>query len=723
MFAGLARFVVRHPWWTILAWVVSAVLIVAFSPNLETKSDQGDFLPSKYEAVKAIKLAEKAFPEQADTTALIVVKRTDGKPLTPADTTQVNKAAQTLNAKRYPTTVGVVTDAQSVSPNKAVQIISVPMKGTSQDDSKKQGDVVKDLRKDLPGALGDGLSAKVGGSVADFTDNEKSFTESFQLVTMATFGLIIGLILLIFRAPIAAILPIILIALTEVVSAKLIGLASKVLDFSGDDSLQIIMTIVLFGIGADYYLFLLFRYRERLRAGEDKKTAMIQTVERVGEVITSAAAAIAATFLVLMLAAFGIFSAWGPSLAIAVIAMGITSLTLFPAVMSLIGPAIFWPSKSWKKEPKAKISTGMGNMVGKRPAVMALVSGAILVVLSLGAFGFKADYDFQASFPQDTESAKAMKDMKEGFPPGLTTPVQVYIKSTSNQPISKEALAEFSAKAKSAPGVGSVKEPIPNKDGSVVRVDLLLKKNPVSNESITLVKDDLRPAVHDIEPRGTDVLVGGETAIFGDINKVVNRDLSVILPVAGVLIALILLLLLRSVVAPIYLVPAVLLGFSATMGASVFVFQGAMGKPGEIFHLPIMLYLFVLAIGTDYNILMTARLREEAKEGHEPRKAAALAVQHGGPTVAAAGLILAGTFSVMLLAKVSMLQQMGFSIAIGIALSAFVMAIFLVPGITALLGHKAWWPGHADQPKTPPQHYPPQGGAPEGYYAPSGVRK
>ena len=141
------------------------------------------------------------------------------------------------------------------------------------------------------------------------------------------------------------------------------------------------------------------------------------------------------------------------------------------------------------------------------------------------------------------------------------------------------------------------------------------------------------------------MLVGGTTAIFADINSANNRDLSVILPVAALLIALILALLLRSLVAPIYLVVAVLLNFAATLGAAVYLFQGVGGKPGVTFQLPIMLYLFVLAIGTDYNILMIARLREEARAGNEPRAAAALGVQHAGPSVAAAGLILAGTFA------------------------------------------------------------------------------
>ncbi|RFS84708.1 MMPL family transporter [Actinomadura spongiicola] len=699
MFAGLARFVVRHPWWTIAAWLAAAVLIIALSPKLATESDQGEFLPSKYESVKAAEVAEDAFPDQAEMSALIVVQRSDGGKITPADSTKIAAAAKNLSAKKYPTVNGFQTGPEAVAPNKSIQLISVPMEMASGDAAKDQSQAIKDIRTQLPKELGSGLEAKVGGEPAAWVDNEDSFTQSFMLITIATFALIIGLILLIFRAPLAAILPIIVIIATEQVSMGLIGAASKVLDFSGDDSLQIILTIVLFGVGADYYLFLLFRYRERLRAGEDRKTALVSAVERVGEVITSAAAAIAATFMVLMLASFGIFAAWGPSLAIGVIVMGITSLTLFPAILSLVGTAVFWPSKSWKRQPKAATAARLGRMVGKRPAMVALVAGGLLIALATGAVGFKSDYDFQSSFPQDTESAQANKDLQKGFPAGQNTPVEVMVRSTDGQPLTKAELDAFGQKAKSLPGVGGVQPAVLGQNPKIGQVNLVLNGNPVDNKAITLVKEDLGPAVHDIAPEGTEVFVGGETAIYSDINKVVNRDLSVILPVAGVLIALILLLLLRSVVAPLYLVPAVLLGFAATLGSAVYVFQGLLGEPGEIFHLPIMLYLFVLAIGTDYNILMTARLREEAKEGHEPRKAAALAVEHGGPTVAAAGLILAGTFSVMLLAKVSMLQQMGFSIALGIALSAFVMALFLVPGLTAMLGHRAWWPGHGDAPK------------------------
>jgi RND superfamily putative drug exporter len=163
----------------------------------------------------------------------------------------------------------------------------------------------------------------------------------------------------------------------------------------------------------------------------------------------------------------------------------------------------------------------------------------------------------------------------------------------------------------------------------------------------------------------------------------------------------ILALLLRSLVAPWYLMLSVGLGFGATLGASVLVFHGLAGQSGLVFLLPVYMYLFVVALGTDYNILMIARLREQAKEGMEPRQAAAVALQHAGPTIGAAGLILAGTFASLTLAGNTILSQLGFAVSCGIVLAAFVMAMFFSPSLTTLIGRRAWWPGHADRPRTP----------------------
>jgi len=698
MFGWWGRFVVRRPWWVIAGWLIGAVLIIAFLPKLGdiTSTNQGSFLPDTYESVQATNLGNKTFGQATTSSAIVVVKRNDGKPLSDADQAKASELAQAITAAHIHGTGAALTGPQAVAPNHTVQLVNVAITA-QQNDNQGMTDAVTGIRDTIRRTLGGtDLSAGVAGDAATFVDNQHTFDNALAIVGTATFVLIIGLILLIFRSPLAALLPIVVIGFVLEVSSNLVATAGRVFNFQVDQSLQTLMLIVLYGIGTDYMLFLLFRYREGLRDGKDKRTAMVHAVERVGEVIASAAAAVIIAFLVLLLASFGGFGSLGPALAIAVFAMLITALTLIPAIVSLLGTKIFWPSKSWKRQPTGTRFHRIGRAVGRRPALTAAVSGVVLLALAAGVLFFKADYDFTAGFPSNTESARATKDLQAGFPQGALNPTQAYLTTTNGQPLTTEQLDGFRTAAGKAPGVGVVQQPVKSQDGTVARFDVLLNGNPVSNDAIALVKGPLRTALHADAPPGTKVLVGGTTAIFADINSANNRDLSVILPVAAVLIALILGLLLRSIVAPIYLVIAVLLNFAATLGAGVYLFQGVQGKPGVTFQLPIVLYLFVLAIGTDYNILMIARLREEARAGQPPREAAALGVEHAGPSVGSAGLILAGTFGALALAPVAFLQQIGFSVAAGILLAAFVMSMFLVPALTALMGHSAWWPGHGD---------------------------
>ena len=238
-------------------------------------------------------------------------------------------------------------------------------------------------------------------------------------------------------------------------------------------------------------------------------------------------------------------------------------------------------------------------------------------------------------------------------------------------------------------------------DRATADYTVTLSYDPLSTAAVNLMKNTLVPGAHAAAPPGTYALVGGTTSVFADIQRAVNHDYAVVFPAAAVIILLILALLLRSVVAPWYLMASVGLGFGATLGASVLVFQHLRGQAGLVFLLPVYMYLFVVALGTDYNILMIARLREQAKEGMDPRQAAAIALRHAGPAIGAAGLILAGTFASLTLAGNTILSQIGFAVSCGIALSAFVMAMFFSPSLTALIGRRAWWPGHADKPRTP----------------------
>ena len=220
-------------------------------------------------------------------------------------------------------------------------------------------------------------------------------------------------------------------------------------------------------------------------------------------------------------------------------------------------------------------------------------------------------------------------------------------------------VAAFGAKLKTLPGVGAVAPPTLSADHATAAYNVTLSYNPQSTVAVDVLKNQLRPAVHAAAPAGTSALIGGTTAVFADIQKAVNHDYAVVFPTAAVIILLILGLLLRSVVAPWYLLASVVLGFGATLGASVLVFQGLGGQTGLVFLLPVYMYLFVVALGTDYNILMIARLREQAKEGMPPRQAASVAFRHAAPTIAAAGLILAGTFASLTLAGNTILAQLG----------------------------------------------------------------
>jgi RND superfamily putative drug exporter len=705
MFGRLGRFVVHNPWKVIVAWVLAAFAIVAFAPTLSdvTSQEQGSFLPNSYESIKAQELAKKAFALTNDSTATIVVKRSDGAPLTDSDQAKVGELGQRIKSANIDRVTNVTTGPQVLSPNKKVQLVSIGVKGLPDD--QKTLDAVKRIRETAKPALSAPLALAVTGDVAMQLDNQDAFNNALAIIGIATVVLIITLLLLIYRSPIAALLPIVTVGIVTAISPGLIALVAKATNLHADPSLQIILTIVLFGVGTDYILFLLFRYRERLRAGEAPKEALANAVARVGEVIASAAGAIIIAFCALLLAIFGAFKSLGPGLAIAVAVMALAAVTLIPAVVSLVGPKVFWPSKSWQRVPKGTTFQRLGRFTGRRPGVVALVSGGLMVVLALSALAMKTDFDQTGQLPSNTESSQGFKDLQAGFPAGALNPTTVYLSATGGQKLDPAAVEQYATALKAVPGVGGIMPAGTNgalaaisQDGTAAEIDLSLSDSPYSNGALKVAGDTLRVAAHAKAPPGTTALVGGVSSTFADINSANSRDLKVIFPVAGLLIALILALMLRSVVAPLYLMISVVLGFFSTLGATVVAFQGVLGRPGLSFQLPIILYLFVVAIGTDYNILMIARLREEAREGNDPRTAAHLAVEHGGPSVGSAGLILAGTFASMMLAGIAFLSEMGFAVSVGIVLSAFVMAMFLVPSLTALLGHKAWWPGHGDEP-------------------------
>lgn len=697
MFASLGRLAARHPWFVILGWIIVSVVIVATAPKLSPTSDQSEFLPSKYESIQAANLQQKAFPQQTTPGAILVFDRTDGKPLSSADQAKVAGVVKQLGSNLPAVFKGAA--AQPASQNKLVQIGVVGMAKDKNPYDKPSMDAAKQLRKDAkPLVAGTGLHLGLTGPAPQALDSQEASANAEAIVGIATVVLILLLLILIFRSVILAVMPIIVIGLVSQVAVGLVGLANKVFDLKTDSSIQVILIVVLFGIGTDYMLFFLFRYRERLRDGEDSKAAVAHAVERAGEAIASAGGAVIVSFMALILSSLGIFKSIGPALAIAVFVTVVAAITLVPAIVSLLGTRVFWPSKSWRVEPESARFAAVGRSLGRRPVTYAVASGLVLAVLAIFALGFNPNFDLgDSGAPKDVESSVALRTLQKGLPAGATDPTQVYLTSKDGSAISKTDQAAFGKAIGGAQGVATATPPVANSKGDTVAYNLVLKSDPTADAALAAVKGPIRTAAHDAAPDGTTALVGGTTSVFVDFQKAMNRDYKVVFPVAAVVILLILALVLRSLVAPLYLMASVGLGFGATLGASVLLFQHIKGDAGLIFLLPIYIYLFVVALGTDYNILMITRLREEARSGRPPREAAAEAVKHAGPTVAAAGVILAGTFASLMLGGNALLLALGFSISFGIFVSAFVMAMFFTPAITARVGHAAWWPGNSDE--------------------------
>ncbi len=710
MFAALGRFVTRFRWYVIAAWVLIAVVVAAAAPALESTQDNSEFLPDHYESIQALQLQEEKFSDAFSPGAILVVEREDGGELTAEDQAAAadiaQKLAPTLGAETFQPLV-IAQDEEgrpNLSEDGTVLFAVVPLAdGASGYDAQAFKDAEK-LRDEL-GTLekGTGLEIRATGAVPQGLDSQESSENTLVIVGIATVVLIVGLLALIFRSVLICLLPLVVVGLVSSIATGAIAWANDIFDLKADASVQQILVVVLYGVGTDYILFFLFRHRERMRQGAAVRDSVVHSLDRAGEAIASAGGAVIVAFMALILSSLSIFRAIGPALAIAVFVTLIAALTLVPALVSLFGKALFWPSRSWQKEPKHGVFVRLGRVVGRRPGRTALASGGAMAVLAIFALSFNPSFDFNSSLPDGVESTEAMETFQEHFSAGAAEPVPVLV-DAEGADVTPEQLEAFKTALADAEGVDQVAGPAPSQDGTAYQYYLTLSDDPVSDAAQDKVSGPIRDTAHDAAPPGTEAYVGGTPGIFADMSSAMARDYKVVFPVAAAVIMIILALLLRSLVAPWFLMAAVGLGFAATLGTTVIAFQNIGGESGLIFMLPIYIYLFVTALGTDYNILMIARLREESREGRDPHDAATQAVTHAGPTIAAAGIILAGTFAALMLGGNTLIVSMGFALAVGILIVAFVMSMFFTPALTSLLGHAAWWPGHADRAPAGEEH-------------------
>ncbi|MGW3044474.1 MMPL family transporter [Kitasatospora sp. NPDC001159] len=707
MIRALTGFSTRHAWKVIAVWAVLGMGLAVLAPMLMarvTGSQSGDFLPRSYDSAAALRIAEENFGVNPDaTTVTVLVARTDGSPLTAADQQQVEAEAAKLAKHRVvmprkekEPELLVLDRSQTpriapaaVAPDRTFELLAVELTGNAMEEGVRG--VYKAFRDDARARFADlGMRTGFTGGLAQASDSADANRTAALVGSSLVTALIVLLNVLVFRSVLAAVLPLLAVAVIGGVAGGAVAGAAALTGLKLDASTPSLISVVLLGIGVDYLLFLLFRFREHLRARPDQpaREAAAEVSARVGTAITSAALTIVAAFATLGVATFGQFRSLGPAIAVAVLVMLLGSLTLMPALLAACGRRIFWPSRGLQRVPRDGVAGRFGGLVARRPLALLAASVALLGALAAGAVGVRMDYSLADG--TTTAATATAAEISCALPAGVSDPTSVYLVAADGGTLDAGRFDGLSRALTGVEGVGQVGRTVLSEDRRAARIDLYLNADPQSQRARDLASGPVRATVAAHTPAGTSAHVGGTAAVFADISTAVDHDLRVVFPVAAALIALILLLLLRSLLAPVVLMLAVGLGFAATLGAAALLFQHGLGKPGVAFTLPLVLFLFVVALGTDYNILITDRIREEMHRPGPPRAAVARAVRHTAPAVATAGIVLASSFATLATTPGS--EQIAFSLTLGILLSALVLSLAVVPALAALLGRSLWWP-------------------------------
>jgi RND superfamily putative drug exporter len=456
--------------------------------------------------------------------------------------------------------------------------------------------------------------------------------------------------------------------------------------------------VLMFGVGTDYCLLLVSRYREELRRTDDKHAAMAHAVSRAGPEILASGLTVTVAMLVLLLADVGSTHTLGPVAAIGVCTSMVAGLTLLPALLTIGGRRGFWPRRrivAYDPEAEGESARGLwrrfGDRVLQRPAAALAATVVLFAIGGLGLLAFKVDYSTTSFFKKSVESVNGFKVLETAFPAGVLQPTDVLVQR-SGGPVQVADVTDAERRLRAVSGVAAVFPVRRSDDKRIAELNVVLSGDPFKSSGLDVVPR-MRNALDGL-PAGVTGLVGGGSAVNYDFDKANKRDLWLVTPVALLLIAIILGVLLSSVVAPLVLIASVVVSFLGTIGFSMLFIRFVAGDAGIDSSLPTFAFIFLVALGIDYTIFLMSRVREEARE-HGTREGMLRALGATGPVITSAGIILAGTFSVLMTLPVSFTFDLGFMVALGILLDTFVVRTIMVPAAVELIGDKIWWPSTA----------------------------
>lgn len=746
-FAALGRFVVRFRWLVLVLWLVAVPVVGKSLPSLSSvsKNDNTTFLPASSPSEQASTLAAPFHPKGKGSAVLVAVRR-DG-PLTAADQSAIARAEAAIGRMSVVRSVldrGQSADHQAEEVD--VQLNLTAFGQGSADDNAVDGMRAAATRAGPPA----GLSFHLTGNIPIAVDEQRASSHSQGLTQEFAVILIIVLLLLVFRALLAPLVTLFPAALSLAISEPVIAESTKI-GVQVSDLLSLLLVVVVLGAGTDYGLFLIFRMREELRGGAAPKEAVAVAVQRVGESITFSALTVIAALLSLLLASFGLYKGLGPGLAIGIGMVLLANLTLLPALLSIFGRAVFWPFVPKPGPPRRTFWGTVAGRVVHHPVRTLLIGVVLFGGLTLSLVSYTTGGFGQPTVSASSDSTAGTAALTAHFASADSNPTLVVFRfahSVWNDPtVLRTAQQGLAATGKFHQVVGALDPIGGNLEYPPAELSLAYKYlGPpqslplVPNASVTALfaanhipialYDVYRAEAEFVSASGTTVEynttlaagdpadnaaikavpairtavaavarhvgasaegVAGEAPAIADVASVSSRDLAHIIPVVLVVLALLLAIVLRSLVAPLYLVPSVALSYLASLGFATLAFVVIGGQGAINFVLPFFMFIFIMALGEDYNILVSSRIREEAHTLHL-RDAVQRAVERTGTTVTSAGVILAGTFLALTVAGGTQVEEIGVGLAFGVLLDTFFVRTLLVPSLVVLVGRWNWWP-------------------------------
>ena len=710
-------------WVTLIVWILIVGILSMLFPQINSVENySGSDLPEEVMSEQANAILEEQFPSDSGLPLLIVWYKEAGLEI--EDIQGIQKLYKELanNPLEGQSTLPPFGDLPpeallaSVSENGSSIVTPVFFEETVDVEVVKENLAkIKEITEENMGENpydtnleDDVLHARFSGPAGISVDATDLFMQADVKLLIATVILILVLLIVIYRSPILAITPIIVVGIAYGAISPLLGWFAENGWINKDAQAASIMTVLLFGAGTDYCLFLITRYRDKLQEVENKYLALSLAMKESGGAILMSALTVFIGLATLGLADFGAFERFAVPFSFAIFIMGIAALTVLPAILALMGRAAFFPfvprteemerkraekKNKLYKEPKPKhpIMSKIGEFVTNKPWLVIIVTLVVLGGLALTSTQIKYNYDLLSSFPEDMPSREGFDIIAENFTPGELAPVKILINTKGKE-------INLTSQIESLPYIDLVNEPLTSdQDSNIQFYEADLNVNPYSNEAMNLIptlKEDIKTMLSeaDIEAAEESYWIGGETSSQVDKKNVQERDESIIQPVMVVIIALLLLVYLRSIAATIYLVGTVLISFFAALGLGWLVLTNFFGAESIASALPLYSFVFLIALGEDYNIFMISEVWNNRKT-QSIKAAVKNGVIQTGSVITSAGLILAGTFAVLATLPIQLLVQFGVITALGVLIDTFIVRPLLVPAITVVLGRYAFWPG------------------------------